>query len=376
MIRLQDKAFQLLFSKCFVYNILFEDAEVDEQFLGLEEDSNVLSITGAGCGVAGMMSKRPRSIDAVDINPHHLSIAAMKMTAAQHMASYTHFYDLCGRGWQSSPKETIQELGLYMPVWIREYWKKHYKVFRDTMYHHGLTAEMLHQLRKRAGLNAQWLRAMMGKTIEDRMQMVEDTIAPILHSPIMSMILRSPLQLVALGVNFAQRDRLLATEQMDSLVSYFVEHIKRVASTDLETNWFAWYSVAGQYNHEHPDAVPPYLRRDRHERSYQSPTSVRYHNTNIFDVMGQAGPQTWSHYTLCDAPDWMPEQVQKHLLKEILRTSRDGATVLVRSVEKEPWVCHRGMDKHFKLREEDSRLASELDRSRQYQSVQLYQVAH
>ncbi len=373
--RLHDKTFQYLFSKFFVYNILFEDAEVDEQFLGLDEDSSVLSISGAGCGVAGMVSKRPRSVDAVDINPHHLSIAALKATAAQHMFPYTRFYDLMGRGWQPDPKNTIQTLSPHLPDWIQKYWKKHHSVFKDTMYQHGLTAQMLTSLRRLTGIDLQWLYQMMGRSVEERMRMVEAKIAPILHNPIISAVLRSPLQLVALGINFKQRDRLLQSEGMN-MVNYFVEHVKRVASTQLETNWFAWYVVAGQYNHENPNAVPPYLRPDRYEKSYKSPTQMRSHHGNLFDVLGSGGKNTWSHYTLCDAPDWMPVPVQDKLLKEILRTSRDGGVVLVRSVEDQCIAENTRMQKHFRLMKEESDLASELDRSRQYRRVNFYRVVH
>lgn len=374
--RLQDRAFQYLFSKFFIYNILFEDAEVDERFLGVDEDSSVLSISGAGCGIAGMVSRRPRTIDAVDINPHHLSLAALKATSAQHLYPYTSFYDLCGRGWQPSPKETIGSLAPHMPDWIQKYWKKNHKVFKDTMYHHGLTANMLGSLRRMTGLNAEWLRRMTDKSVEERCREVDEVIAPVLRSPALSAVLRSPLQLVALGVNFAQRDRLLRAEQEEDLVSYFIEHIKRVASTDLETNWFAWFVAAGSFNHDNPDAVPPYLRQDRYETSYKAPTQVRYTNGNIFDKLSEAGKNTWTHYTLCDAPDWMPLPVQKHLLNEILRTSKDGATFLVRSVETDCIAEVNGMDKHFQLRKEDSDIATQLDRSRQYQSVRFYRVVH
>ncbi|GAB4212709.1 MAG: hypothetical protein OHK0013_35810 [Sandaracinaceae bacterium] len=70
--------FRSTFQRLFVYNILFEDSEVDEALLDLDERSRVLSITGAGCGVAAMIARRREAIDAVDINPHHLALAALK----------------------------------------------------------------------------------------------------------------------------------------------------------------------------------------------------------------------------------------------------------------------------------------------------------
>lgn len=40
---LRDRAFQNVFARTFVYNVLFEDAEIDERWLGIDEDSTVLA---------------------------------------------------------------------------------------------------------------------------------------------------------------------------------------------------------------------------------------------------------------------------------------------------------------------------------------------
>lgn len=373
--KLRDAAFQATFSRLFVYNVLFEDAEVDERFLNIGESSRVLSITGAGCGVAGMVSRQPQSMDAVDINPHHLALTALKTTAAQRLFPYSNFYDLCGRGWHSDPKHAIGQIADDMPAWVARYWKKHANRFDECIYHRGLTAQVIHQLREMAGIDASWLRGLVNQPVEVRVRAVEEWIGPVLRNPLVRAFLNSPVQLIALGVNYTQRDRALEHEQTD-LVSFFLRHLKRVAETDLETNWFAWLFLAGQYNHEHPDAVPPYLRRDRYERSLHGPTHVRYHNRNLFEVLGQGGRNEWSHYTLCDAPDWLPAPTQKRLLDEIRRTSRDGAIVLYRTVHDDCMVRRLGLEDQFRPMQEESRIASELDRSKQYRHVHFYQVQH
>lgn len=373
--RLIDVGFQATFRRMFVYNILFEDAEVDEKVLALDESSRVLSITGAGCSVAGHVSGRPQRVDAVDINKHHLALTALKATAAQHLDSYASFYDLCGRGWHSDPKGTIGLFGNEMPDWIRRYWKRHHDRFEKSMYHEGLTAQMVKGVRMMSGIDASWLRTYMHEPVEKRIAAVDEWIAPVLRSPAVQMIMRSPLQLLSLGINFSQRDRLLETEQTD-LISYFLRHLYRVAETELETNWIAWWVLAGHFNHDREDAVPPYLRRDRWERSLGSPTRMRYHNRNIFDLLGEGGRDEWSHYTLCDAPDWMPEPVQRNLLSEIRRTSEDGAIVLYRTVEDDCMVSNLGLDRWFVRQDDLSAEATLADRSRQYKHVHVYRVAH
>ena len=166
---------------------------------------------------------------------------------------------------------------------------------------------------------------------------------------------------------------MLETEETD-LLGFFVRHMKRIAGTDIQKNWFAWYVVAGQLNHDVADAVAPYLRRDRFEAAQDAPTTVRFHHTDLFSVMREAGPRTWSHYTLCDAPDWMPAPVQQRLLSEILRTARPGAKVLVRSVEDACMVARNRMSHRLRLMD-CSAEATRMDRSCQYRRVSLYQVA-
>ncbi len=374
MANLRDLAFQATFSRIFVYNILFEDAEVDERYLRIKEDSTILGITGAGCGIAGLVSQQPRRIDAVDINRHHLALAALKATAAQRMSSYTQFYDLLGRGWQPEPDKTLQRITGTMPDWMQTYWRRHHGRFKRSLYLEGVTAKMLAMLRNATGIDGAWLRSMVPQDLETRRRAVDERIAPVLNQPHFRAFLSSPAQLVSLGINFEQRDRLLSTENTN-MVDYIVTHVKRVAETDLETNWFAWYVSSGGFNHESPNGAPPYLRKDRHERSYRAPTETTWRNMNLFDALAQGEKNTWSHYTLCDAPDWMPAPVQRKLLEEILRTSRDGAIVLSRTVEENDIVERAGLERHFRLLPE-SAAASREDRSRQYRRVNFYEVSH
>ncbi len=374
--RFKDVAFQRTFSKIFVYNVLFEDAEVDEAILGIDEDSSVLSITGAGCGVAGMISGRARSLDAVDINRHHLALAALKITAAQRLAPYTTFYDLLGHGSVANPREVIKQIAHFMPRWVQRYWKRWHKRFEHNFYESGLTARTMQMLRKLIDLDAGFIRGLIAQDIEGRIRSIDSVIGPVFERKLVKAVTHSPIQLISLGVNYEQKQRMLEAESQPDMVSFIMHHLRRIAATELETNWFAWLNVAGHYNHERDDAVPPYLRRDRWENSLHAPTDVRYHHRNLFEVMAEAPRRTWTHYTLCDMPDWLPMPMQRQLLDEILRTSKDGAHVLYRTVEDDCLVDRHGMHRHFRRLDDVSAHASSADRSRQYRHVHLYQVQH
>lgn len=370
---LRDWTFQKTFSRLFVYNILFEDSEVDGRYLELDEKSRVLSISAAGCGVASMLRFHPESIDAIDINKHHLALAALKMRAATEISDYARFYDLFGRGWLPRPERSIKQLASTLPGWMQRYWALHHRRFRRSLYLEGLTAKMLLTLRNQLNVDASWLRRIQHLPRDTREQIIRDQFAPLLRHPAIRAVMNSPLQLLALGVNYEQRDKMVEDHGGD-VVNFVIEHLVRVATSDVETNWFAWYGIAGEFNHEHPDAVPPYLRREAHRRSIEAPTQTHFHHGNLFDRLEAAGPKSWTHYTFCDAIDWMPKPVQKKLMDEVLRTADDGAIMLWRSVEGEDIVKAHGMEHRLIRMDEESDTASRDDRSRQYKRVDFYRV--
>ncbi len=372
--KIKDRLFQSAFANLPVYAILWEDSEVDGRYLGVDEDSSILAISAAGCGLAGLLSFRPRSLDAVDINPHHLALAALKIRAATSLRSYDEFYELFGHGRHPRPAAIVGELAAPLPKWMRRYWAVRAGVFRRSLYDTGLTARMLSVVRRHAGIGEAWLHDMVRASAEERLREIDALFADLFERRAVRLALESPLQLVTLGINFAQRDRLLESHQSDGLAALTIDHLQRVARTDLERNWFAWHAVAGRFNHEIADAVPPYLRRERHERSLGAPTEVRFHRESVLNRLSAAAPGTWSHYMLCDAPDWMPDDVQRTVLDEIHRTARDGAIVLYRSVEDVSLVERHGLEHRFALLEAESEAAALADRSRQYRRVNFYRV--
>ncbi|HXN31618.1 MAG TPA: DUF3419 family protein [Polyangiaceae bacterium] len=374
--RAADGAFQQLFRHLFVYNMLFEDTEVDERFLQVGSSSRILGISGAGCGIAGHLSRRPQSIDAVDINARHLAITALKTSAARELASYDEFYQLWGHGTHAQPERVTRRLTERLPRWLQAHWRANYRIFAHSFHRRGLTARLFTLLRRLSGVDSTWLRSVIAEPVNERRAMIFQRFAPIFRKPWVAAILRSPVHLIAIGVNHAQRDRMLRAEKLNDVVDYLLMHLGRVADTDLERNWFVWNAVAGHFNHERGDAVPPFLRRDHHEASLGAKTKVEFHHKNIFDVLGAAGARSWTHYTLCDAPDWMSDEARHKLLREILRTSADGAVILHRSVDEGLLPERHGLARHFRPMTEATEVATQMDRTRQYRRVAFHQVEH
>ncbi|MEZ4454398.1 MAG: DUF3419 family protein [Nannocystaceae bacterium] len=372
---LRDWTFEKLFRTTMVYNILHEDTDVDEAHLGIDEGSRILAISGAGCGVAGHLARNPQRIDAVDINPHHLALTALKTSAARRLSVHDDLYALFGFGSHLDAERLLRHLCAPLPRWIASYWRERWRLFYEgSILQEGLAARLFAALRWLAGVDAGWLRRLSALTPEERHLSVDGAFAEVLQTPWVRAAIHSPVNLVALGINYCQRDRLLAAEGLD-FVGYLLAFLKRIAETDLERNWFAWHAVAGHFNHSLPEAVPPYLRRDHHAQSRRATTATAFHRANIFEVLSRAGRGTWTHYTLCDAVDWMPPRAQRALFHEIVRTAAPGARVLTRSVEPGSAVERVGMGRWLRLDAEASRQATLADRTRHFRRVDFYEVA-
>lgn len=366
--------FMSVFRRLFIYNIVFEDGEVDQSILGLDGESEVISITGAGCGVAGMAHKRIHRLDAVDINHHHLALAALKLQGAQKLEAYSDFYDLFARGYATDPGTMVRKLTEGLPPWIQKYWKHHHRRFHRPYFRQSMSGHLFWMLRKLADLSADWLRKTIPMSLEERCQFIDETVGPALRRPFAKALMKTPFHDLSMGINKNQRDRALEATNYDDLVSYYIFQMKRVAETDIERNWIAWYTVAGHFNHDNPDSLPPYLRRGMHERSVGGDMPVRYHNDNLINVMRRAGSNTWSHYIVSDAPDWMPETVQRQMLEEIARTAKPGAVVLRRTVENDCLMEKHGMTRRFERLDDPSDWATRTECSRNFQRVDLYRL--
>jgi S-adenosylmethionine-diacylglycerol 3-amino-3-carboxypropyl transferase len=157
------------------------------------------------------------------------------------------------------------------------------------------------------------------------------------------------------------------------MVEVLMDFFARIAATDVERNWIVWYAMAGHFNHDQIEAVPPFLRPDRFERSCAAPTQVRFLPSNVFRVLGHAKPDTWSHYNFSDVIDWMPERAQRRLLVEAHRTSREGARLLYRTVEDACLVERLGLGDKWRRIEPASTLGSTEERSRLYRRTNLYE---
>ena len=262
MTGLADRAFAAAFKHIFTFSLLYEDSEVDNRVLGLDSRSRVLAVSGAGCGVAGLLAAHPAHIDAIDTNRHHLALAALKVAAARRVRSHAEFYQLLGRGRHGDPERTLRPLmtrpaGLGGALLAREPPPLSAQPVR------GGTGRHLPAVAPAAGGAGRGLPARPATAPAGR-----SSRAPCPRSSPRSSArgrrarwstrrCSSSASASTSSSGSATSGPTAAATMMDVVTARF----ERLAQTDLETNWFVWVALTGEFNHDHPDAVPPTSER-------------------------------------------------------------------------------------------------------------------
>lgn len=375
MYRFQDRIFEALFSRMLVYTILFEDNERDLAFLSLGRGDRVFSVAGAGCGVAAMLGDAPSSIDVVDFNAKHLAITALKVEAARQLPSYEEFHMLFGRGNHPRARSVVQRLTRVLPTRLTRFWRSAWKMFEDDFHSHGLYTKNLDLVRRVWPITPAFLKQLNGKPPRDRAREMFDLLSHAMKdSRVLAALIRSPLSILAAGINYTQRERNLRAVGSTDVVDGVIEYATRVVQTDLEDNWIAWHIATGRFNHEREQCLPLFLRREQHARALGSPTDVRYVHDTLFSVLRRAADDSWSHFCLSDVLDWISDSARGPLLRDVYRTAKPGARVICRTVEDATIVGELGLAHKFRLIEPFSTEASRVERSCLYRRVNCYEV--
>jgi S-adenosylmethionine-diacylglycerol 3-amino-3-carboxypropyl transferase len=81
---LSERLFGLLFSGL-VYPQIWEDPDLDMQAMELEPHHRIVTIGSGGCNMLAYLSRSPGTIDVVDLNPHHIALNKLKLSAFRHL---------------------------------------------------------------------------------------------------------------------------------------------------------------------------------------------------------------------------------------------------------------------------------------------------
>jgi len=332
-----ERLFTLLF-KGFVYNQIWEDPDVDLAALALQPHHRLITIASGGCNVLNYLAADPAKIIAVDLNPNHVALTQLKLTALSSLPSYEEFFRFFGVANDKANREVFDKfLSAKLDRATRAHWEKHtplygrrINMFARNLYRHGLLGRFISVLHVVARLHGKKLATIVkARTPEEQRAAFDKIIAPLFDYKSIKLLSKTPISLYALGIPPAQYDELVASSNGDPVAVLRRRVEKLACDFPMSENYFAWQAFARGYDIEHRQAVPAYLREETYDIIRTRTDRVEVHHASLTDFLRTQPANSLNRYVLLDAQDWMTPDVLAALWCEIDRTAdnRDARVI-------------------------------------------------
>jgi S-adenosylmethionine-diacylglycerol 3-amino-3-carboxypropyl transferase len=366
-----------------VYAQIWEDPEVDMTALELGPATRFVTIASGGCNVMSYLTADPMLVQAVDLNPAHVALLRLKLTAAAQLPHYEAFRSFLAEA------DTANNLRLYerfiapkLEPAVRAYWdgrdlagRRRITMFSRNVYSHGLlgrTIQLGHVVCRLHGKRPQ--RLLDARDLAEQRQLFEDELAPVFDSRFVRKLADVPAAYFGLGIPPAQFDALKADAGGDlaTLVRHRVERL--ACDFPIHENWFAWQAFGRRYPGQ-GRGLPPYLRPESFDTLRDRVGRVHIEQTTFTEFLRRQDAHSVDAYVLLDAQDWMSRTQIAALWAEMNRTARAGARVIFRTAGEEtplPQMLPAEMLEPWHYERDRSRELHTRDRSAIYGGFHLY----
>ncbi len=337
---ISERLFGLLFSGL-VYAQIWEDPEVDIEAMDLGEDHRIVTIGSGGCNMLAYLSRRPTSIDVVDLNPNHVALNRLKLAAFRHLPDHTSVRRLLGeQSVKTNTRLYDQHIAPNLDAATRRHWeardltgRRRISVFNRNIYRTGLLGRFItigHLIARSHGVRLEELA--QTRSLREQRLFFDSRIAPLFDRPLIRWLTRRKSSLFGLGIPPQQYDEL-ASLAADGTIAPVLRHRleKLCCHFLLRDNYFAWQAFLRRYPKPEEGVLPTYLQERHHQAIRETADRVTVHHANFTELLAQKPAASVDRYILLDAQDWMNERQLNELWTEITRTASMGARVIFRT---------------------------------------------
>jgi S-adenosylmethionine-diacylglycerol 3-amino-3-carboxypropyl transferase len=336
---LRDKLFSKVHGNNLVYNTCWEDPKIDRNLLDINDDSEVVMITSAGCNALEYLLDNPAKVHAIDVNYRQNSLLELKRAIFEH-CTFEELFAFFGNGYNKNSAEIYNSrLRPHIPKYAQEFWdKKLYYFYKNakkkSFYFFGTSGtfawlfnKYIHRNKKRSD-SVKLLFSC--KSIEEQKEVYRE-LEPLLISRFVKWLMNRHITMSLLGVPRPQRDLILNEYPLGGVGEFAAKRLKYIfTELPIHENYFWYLYTYGQYS---IDNCPEYLKSKNFKAISARAKNLKTHNSTVQSFL-ESHPKAYSHYILLDHQDWLahyaPEALKSEW-KEILKNSKSGTKILMRS---------------------------------------------
>ena len=336
---LQERMFTMAFSG-FVYPQIWEDPEVDIPAMKIDNTSHIMTICSGGCNMMNYLTESPASVTAVDLNPAHVALGRLKISALKHLPDYEHFFLFFGCADDEKNVENYDRyIAPHLDRFTRDYWEKkslphgrRINMFKKNIYRYGLLGKFIGMVHFIAKIYGQDPRDILkARSTEEQREIFDRTLGPLFDKKFVKVMCDKPESLYGLGIPPSQFDALNNSSGGD-MAQLLKARLERMAcGFPIEDNYFAWQAFNRGYDRENRRAVPRYLKEENYEKLKETVDHAQVVHSTITDYLNAQDEKSLDCFVFLDAQDWMNDAQLNDLWRGVLRAANDRARVIFRT---------------------------------------------
>mgnify|MGYP001205294884 CR=1 FL=1 len=325
-----------------ISNTCWEDPRIDRQALDLNDKSNVLVITSAGCNALDYLIAGNCSVQSVDMNLRQNALLDLKVAAARTL-EYSQYFDLFGHGKINNPSGIYQKISPYLSHQSRSVWDNLFAKYfgsKISFYFRGSSgffARLVNfYIDQKPKLKEGIDKLLHASTLEEQRKIFHSEVEPIFWNKQLKWLLSRRQILALVGVPEAQK-RYVEQFHSGGVPGFIEDCLKRVFTTiSIKDNYFWRVYLTGSYTQ---DCCPLYLT----EYGYRTIKEdgwmrLKSFTGTISECLESFPERYYSHFVLLDHMDWLYENKKNELTREwelIEKQSIKPARIIWRSGGKE-----------------------------------------
>lgn len=314
-----------------VFNMSWEDPEMDRRALKLTGDDTVISITSAGCNPLNFLCQSPRKLISIDGNPAQTAILELKLAGIEAL-DYDTFFDIFGsRRPQEMRRVYYPRLRPLISDSAREFWDANADALAERgLYDLGRMAVFCRILRsylKMVGIHLGEQDAFFDcRTLEEQNRWYREKIAPGLWGSLGKLLVYFKPFMFLAGVH---PEQLTLVDGRHDIYDFVKERIEyALTKVPIYDNYFLSMAITGKFRGLR---VPPYLLPENFPILRRNLDRVQVVNGWLGPYLDTQPAGSINKFNLLDIFDWMPPPVFESTFGSIMRVAPPGATLIYRS---------------------------------------------
>ena len=313
----------------------WEDIEIIEKALKIEENDIIFSITSSGCNILNLLIYNPKKIYSVDYNPYQNFLLELKIAAIKNL-DYSEFIQLMGLKLSNKNREIYNSIRENVSNKARIFWDKNSYVINK-----GLLSVGEQNVKNLGNV----LRFFKGeKTIKNFFSC--DTIdkqADYFYKNIyglpwrISLFLSYNKYLIRLSLCLRiLKEYYYGRKKSSDYFTYFKnvyfpkKHFERIENVyikiPIKNNNFASLTLLGYYVNKH--CFQPYLKEENFHLLKKRISKIEIKTNTVLNTLKNLSDSTVNKFLLSNIFDWVDNEKFRKILNEIIRVGKNNGKLL------------------------------------------------